>query len=51
MLDVMRQLAEELRLPAGSENRLRLIGIGAGEMNAIIDRDDDAQRVSRGGEK
>lgn len=45
VLDVLRQLAEELRLPEGSEDRLRMLGAGNGEINAIIERNDDAQRV------
>lgn len=45
MLDVLRQLADELKLPPGSENRLRLLGMGNGEINAVIDRAEDAQRV------
>ena len=43
--DILRQLARELRLSEGSEHRLRLLGVGNGEINAVIERDDDAQRV------
>lgn len=46
VLEILRQLSNELNLPDGSEHRLRLLGMGNGEINAVIDRGDDAHRVS-----
>ena len=45
ILETLKQLSDKLGLPRGSEHRLRLLGLGAGEINAVIDKADDAQRV------
>lgn len=44
-METLKQLSDKLGLPRGSEHRLRLLGLGAGEINAVIDKADDAQRV------
>lgn len=46
ILDILRQLSNKLQLPEGSEHRLRLLGVGNGEINAVIDMEEEAQRVS-----
>lgn len=45
ILQTLKQLSDKLRLPAGSEQRLRLLGMGQGEITSVIDKTDDAHRV------
>lgn len=45
-MEILKQLSDKLGLPNGSEHRLRLLGMGQGEINAVIEKTDDAQRVS-----
>ncbi|CAM9403902.1 unnamed protein product, partial [Ectocarpus sp. 6 AP-2014] len=44
ILETLKQLSDKLGLPPGSEHRLRLLGMGTGEINAIIEKADDARR-------
>eukprot|EP00904_Undaria_pinnatifida_P003589 jgi/Undpi1/13230/HiC_scaffold_8.g02892.m1 len=44
IVDILQQLSNELKLPLGSETRLRLLGVGNSEINAVAEREEEAQR-------
>lgn len=44
-MDVLRKLANELKLPYGQEQFLRMMSTGNSDISAYIDKDDIAQSV------